>query len=129
MANLFGQDLRSLFATALGGKLLPVTLKVRSPGATYDANDPGAGARYTEMSYPCKGSCEVTESRQDGDTIRMQTGTMIILLGTIATAGIRPKADDLVSFVPPGSTTSQDAVVVKADYDPAGVSAVLTLSG
>ncbi len=129
MANLFGVDIGGLLASALGGKLLPVTLKVRTPGTTYDASNPTSGPRYTETSYACRGACEVTETLMDGDLVRMQTGEMTILLKTISTAGIRPKAQDVVTFIPPGSTVAQDATITEASYDPAGASALLKLRG
>jgi hypothetical protein len=130
MANLFGIDLRSLFGTAMGGQLLPVTLKKRTPGS-YDADDPTGGTSYSTTSYSCKGSLEVKETYQDQDVarsgtfdlVRMKTGSLVILLGTLS-AGIAPAVGDLVSLIAPGETVARDFSVSEVSIDPAGASAV-----
>jgi len=128
--NLFGVDFAGLFASALGGQLHPYTLTIRTPGTTYDPLDPGAGPRHTEATFQCKGICEVKETSPAGEgSLRMLTGSMMILLGTISTPGIRPKKNDVVNFIPAAGLVAQDAYVLEADYDPAGATVTLSLKG
>lgn len=128
MANLFGVDFRSLFAGAMGGLLLPMTLKIRTPG-TYSATDPSAGPTDTEVSYSCKGSVNVVEKYQDGDLVRIRDAEAVVLLGTISTAGIRPKPGDVLVVTIPGGTATQDCDIIEAGYDDAGAAVVLKLKG
>jgi hypothetical protein len=129
MANLFGIDLQALFATAMGGQLLPMTLKKRVPGTTYDPLDPSAGPRYAETSYSVKGVVEMQEAFE-GDLVRIKKGRATVLLGTITPKGIRPEPGDVLTVTVPGTTTTQDVNVVDpCDYDPAGVQATVSVRG
>lgn len=130
MPNLFGVDFRGVFATALGGKLLPLSLTIRTPGASYDASDPGSGPRYSTTAFTCSGAMSVTETADPNDSsVRQRLGDLIILLGTISTPGIRPKREDVINMAPPGTTVAQDWYVLEADYDPAGASCAMKLRG
>jgi|SRR5688500_11426702 len=129
MPNLFGIDMQSLFATGMGGLLLPVTLKKRVPGTTYDPNDPSAGPRYAETSYAAKGVTEVEETFE-GDLVRIKKGRTTVLLGTITPKGVRPEPGDVLTVTIPGTTATQDVNVVEpCNYDPAGVQATVTIRG
>lgn len=137
MTTLLGVNFQQVFASALGGQLLPVTLGKQTAG-TIDPSDPTAGTSPTTTSYTCKGTTDKwrDEAPRDGtmgDSVRMKTFEVIILLGTMSTAGVIPRPGDTITIVPPGESAAitaridldKDAVKI----DPAGASAICKCSG
>lgn len=127
MADLFGIDMRSLFASALGGQVFDSTLEKKVSGA-YDASDPTAGSAKTTSSYPCKGlATKIISEFFDGDQRRRRfNGEAMILLGTLPT-GVVPQAGDKITTVDPRTKNTLTATVTKVDVDPAGVQATCTV--
>ena len=127
MPNLFGVDMRSLFATNMADKLYDSTLSKVTPGA-YNPADPTAGNASTSTAYPCKGvATKVISDFIKDDLVRRIEGEVLILLGTLP-ADIQPRAGDVITTVFPGmSTATVVGTVYKVVVDPAGASAVCSV--
>lgn len=118
---MFGIDMPSLFASQLGPYLLPLQLVQRTAGAP-DPSDPSAGPVYTSATYQCQGFVEFANvTSVDGEITRAIVGDGLILLATLSTLGIVPRADDVVRGIDPNSGLLLDGVLSNVRGDPAGV--------
>ena len=120
MANLFGVNLRGLFATAMGKQLYDATLTRMTFGA-YSSIDPSAGSSPSTAVYPCKAvPTKVAYSFVTNEVTRAVSGEVLVLLGTLP-VGISPGPGDVISIVNPKDGTTMVGTVTSADTDPAGV--------
>lgn len=132
MPNLFGVDIKAIAASALGGLLYDATLGKKTAGV-YNSSDPTAGQGVTTTNYTCKGvPTKVTHEFLDGDQVRRITGQVVILLGTMSTAGIVPAPGDTITIFRPGTVGSNMTCTIIKDgvsVDAAGAHALCKVRG